>query len=191
MTQRFWDSAMALSPLDDETETQSQMSEISWSQMMSDPHHDYIGGKEAAYPSLFSFKLQDRRGRMHRFSCEVQSLTPLVTCILRRLGADIDPDRLPQILYEDEDGDKVVLASDDDLAAAVDHVRMAGWKGLKLFLDYSGTSGRRKSVASSSGAMAVGMSSSRDAWAAAYSRVAAGAALVTGIGVMAYLRRSG
>lgn len=29
---------------------------------------------------------------------EVQSLTPLVTCILRRLGADIDPDRLPQIL---------------------------------------------------------------------------------------------
>ncbi|KAK8447699.1 hypothetical protein SEVIR_8G131350v4 [Setaria viridis] len=38
--------------------------------------------------------------------------------------------------------------------------------------------------------MAVGMSS-RDAWAAAYSGVAAGAALVTGIGVMAYLRRSG
>lgn len=30
--------------------------------------------------------------------------------------------------YEDEDGDKVVLASDDDLAAAVDHARMAGWK---------------------------------------------------------------
>jgi hypothetical protein len=30
--------------------------------------------------------------------------------------------------YEDEDGDKVVLASDDDLAAAVDHARLAGWK---------------------------------------------------------------
>ncbi|RCV38219.1 hypothetical protein SETIT_8G124400v2 [Setaria italica] len=190
MIQRFWDSAMALSPLDDETETQSQMSEMSRSQMMSDAHHESVGGSEAAYPSLFSFKLQDRRGRMHRFSCEVQSLTPLVTCILRRLGADIDPERLPQILYEDEDGDKVVLASDDDLAAAVDHARMAGWKGLKLFLDYSGTSGRRKAVASSGGAMAVGMSS-RDAWAAAYSGVAAGAALVTGIGVMAYLRRSG
>ncbi|CAD6253984.1 unnamed protein product [Miscanthus lutarioriparius] len=190
MIQRFWDSAMALGPLDDETDSQSQMSEASRSQMMSDVHHDSVGGSEAGFPSSFSFKLQDRRGRMHRFSCEVQSLTPLVTCILRRLGADIDPDRLPQILYEDEDRDKVVLASDDDLAAAVDHARLAGWKGLKLFLDYSGTTGRRKAVASSSGAaMAVGMSS-RDAWAAAYSGVAAGAALVTGIGVMAYLRRS-
>ncbi|KAF8694026.1 hypothetical protein HU200_038475 [Digitaria exilis] len=190
MIQRFWDSAMALSPLDDETDTQSQMSEASRSQTMSDVHHYSMGGSEAAYPSLFSFKLQDRRGRMHRFSCEVQSLTPLVTCILRRLGADIDPDRLPQILYEDEDQDKVVLASDDDLAAAVDHARLAGWKGLKLYLDYSGTTGRRKAAASSGGAMAVGMST-RDAWAAAYSGVAAGAALVTGIGVMAYLRRSG
>nr|CAB3491573.1 unnamed protein product [Digitaria exilis] len=180
MIQRFWDSAMALSPLDDETDTQSQMSEASRSQTMSDVHHYSMGGSEAAYPSLFSFKLQDRRGRMHRFSCEVQGLTPLVTCILRRLGADIDPDRLPQILYEDEDQDKVVLASDDDLAAA----------GLKLYLDYSGTTGRRKAAASSGGAMAVGMST-RDAWAAAYSGVAAGAALVTGIGVMAYLRRSG
>ncbi|KAG2562003.1 hypothetical protein PVAP13_8KG146400 [Panicum virgatum] len=159
--------------------------------MMSEAHHESVAGSEAAYPSVFSFKLQDRRGRMHRFSCEVQSLTPLVTSILQRLGADIDPDRLPQILYEDEDGDKVVLASDDYLAAAVDHARLAGWKGLRLFLDYSGTTRRRKAVASSSGgAMAVGLSS-RDAWAAAYSGVAAGAALVTGIGVMAYLRRSG
>ena len=100
--------------------------------MMSDVHHHHHhdsagGGSEAGFSlSSFSFKLQDRRGRMHRFSCgnlrllacmqlhqssltyadgdlpslpaEVQSLTPLVTCILRRLGADIDPDRLPQIL---------------------------------------------------------------------------------------------
>jgi hypothetical protein len=103
---------------------------------MSDVHHHHHhdsagGGSEAGFSlSSFSFKLQDRRGRMHRFSCgnlslllacmqlhqsltyadgelvtspsslpaEVQSLTPLVTCILRRLGADIDPDRLPQIL---------------------------------------------------------------------------------------------
>ncbi|KAL6890319.1 hypothetical protein ACP4OV_009082 [Aristida adscensionis] len=187
MIQKFWDSAMALGPMDDETE--SQMSEASRSQMMSDVHHESTVGSEAAYPSSFSFKLQDRRGRMHRFSCEVLSLTPLVTCILRRLGSDIDPDRLPQILYEDEDGDKVVLASDDDLTAAVDHARLAGWKGLRLFLDYSGNSSRRK-VAAGGGAVAVGMSS-RDAWAAAYSGVAAGAALVTGIGVMAYLRIAG
>ena len=30
--------------------------------------------------------------------------------------------------YEDEDRDKVVLASDDELTAAVDHARLAGWK---------------------------------------------------------------
>jgi len=34
--------------------------------------------------------------------------------------------------YEDEDRDKVVLASDDDLAAAVDHARLAGWKARML-----------------------------------------------------------
>nr|ABA93770.2 CBS domain-containing protein, putative, expressed [Oryza sativa Japonica Group]BAG97941.1 unnamed protein product [Oryza sativa Japonica Group] len=193
MVQRFWDSAMALGPLDDEIESQSQISEASRSQMMSDIHNE----------QSFSFKLQDRRGRMHRFSCEVQSLTPLITCILQRLGPDLDRDHLPQILYEDEDRDKVVLASDDDLTAAVDHARLAGWKGLKLYLDYSGSSGvRRKSVVpsvgvggggggrSSGGSTAVMDLSSRDAWAAAYSGVAAGAALVTGLGLMAYLRRA-
>ncbi|MCI97421.1 CBS/octicosapeptide/phox/Bemp1 (PB1) domain protein, partial [Trifolium medium] len=30
--------------------------------------------------------------------------------------------------YEDEEHDKVVLASDSDLAAAVDHAKMAGLK---------------------------------------------------------------
>jgi hypothetical protein len=103
MIQRFWDSAMALGPLDDETDTQSQMrfawtsspelsessdhrvmqfphasflsifvgliSEATRSQMMSEAHHESVAGSEAVYPSVFSFKLQDRRGRMHRFSC--------------------------------------------------------------------------------------------------------------------------
>ncbi|KAE8820824.1 CBS domain-containing protein CBSCBSPB5-like [Hordeum vulgare] len=204
MIQRFWDSAMALGSLDDETETQSLISEATRSQLMSEVIHEVPGG-EPPYPALFSFKLQDRRGRMHRFSCDVQSLTPLVTCILQRLGADIDRQRLPQILYEDEDRDKVVLASDDDLAAAVDHARLSGWKacmdppasqsflyiepGLKLFLDYSGTTGRR-SLASNSRTATMDLAS-RDAWTAAYGGVAAGAALVTGLGVMVYLRRAG
>lgn len=30
--------------------------------------------------------------------------------------------------YEDEDHDKVVLASDGDLTAAIDHARSSGWK---------------------------------------------------------------
>lgn len=108
----------------------------------------------------------DKPKHIFDFLAEVQSLTPLITCILQRLGPDLDRDHLPQILvsnvnpvpplprkkkslkmqtkaaskslteqlvlrvlqYEDEDRDKVVLASDDDLTAAVDHARLAGWK---------------------------------------------------------------
>lgn len=40
--------------------------------------------------------------------------------------------------YEDEDGDKVILASDSDLAEAVDHARLAGWKAWppSIFFSY-------------------------------------------------------
>lgn len=30
--------------------------------------------------------------------------------------------------YEDEDHDKVVLSSDNDLSAAVQHAKLVGWK---------------------------------------------------------------
>lgn len=62
-------------------------------------------------------------------------------------------------------------------------------QGLKLFLDYSGTTGRR-SLGSNSPTTTMDLAS-RDAWSAAYGGVAAGAALVTGLGVMVYLRRAG
>lgn len=32
------------------------------------------------------------------------------------------------VQYEDEDHDKVVLASDNDLLAAVEHAKLSGWK---------------------------------------------------------------
>lgn len=113
--------------------------------------------------------------------------------------------------YEDEDHDFVILASDGDLAAAVDHAKATGLKvmdtneverwsfllktsfyhcpcffsqGLRLHLDYSGSRGRRK--ASAAGKLEYAQA---DAWEAAYSTVAAGAALVAGLGVLAYLRR--
>lgn len=58
-------------------------------------------------------------------------------------------------------------------------------QGLKLHLDYSGVPKRRRG--SSAGDMDFVQS---DAWASAYSGVAAGAALVAGLGVLAFLRRS-
>ncbi|KAI9119316.1 hypothetical protein K1719_009991 [Acacia pycnantha] len=48
----------------------------------------------------------------------------IITAIIQRVGNEIHPNNLPQILYEDEDHDKVILASDSDLAAAVDHARL-------------------------------------------------------------------
>ncbi|XP_057972523.1 CBS domain-containing protein CBSCBSPB5-like [Malania oleifera] len=182
MMQKFWDSAMALGSLDDDEETRSEGS-------LKLASEGTETGRSLAYPSsglpnTFGFKIEDKKGRMHRFNCDTRSLTDLITAILQRLGNDIDRNNLPQILYEDEDHDKVVLSSDSDLAAAVDHARLAGWKGLRLHLDYSG-SGWTKDSRSGNLDYA-----HQDAWAAAYSAVAAGAALVAGLGVLAYLKRS-
>ncbi|XP_073117187.1 CBS domain-containing protein CBSCBSPB5-like isoform X2 [Elaeis guineensis] len=182
MMQKFWDSAMALGPSDDDDDARSEISI-----KIASEGTDMVGSPDpsSSIPTTFAFKLEDRKGRMHRFNCDTRSLTYLITSILRRVGDDIDRNHLPQILYEDEDRDKVILASDSDLAAAVDHARLAGWKGLRLYLDYTG-GGRKKRGRSGSMDYA-----NMDAWASAYSAVAAGAALIAGLGVIAYLKRSG
>ncbi|XP_071692303.1 CBS domain-containing protein CBSCBSPB5-like [Rutidosis leptorrhynchoides] len=186
MMQKFWDSAMALTPIADDDETRSESS-------VKLASENGETGKSPAYPSSthpnsFAFKIQDKMGRMHRFICDSRSLTDLITAILQRVGGEIDRNHLPQILYEDEDGDKVVISSDNDLSAAVEHARLAGWKGLKLHLDYSGAPTRQIGSKSSTVGAEVGQA---DAWASAYSAAAAGAALVAGIGVLAILKRSG
>lgn len=178
LMQKFWDSAMALTPNDDDDDTRSDGS----LKLASD------GGDTAkSLPYLSSFKIQDKKGRMHRFTCDTRNLTEVITAIIQRVGNEIDPNNLPQILYEDEDHDKVILASDSDLAAAVDHARSTGMKGLRLHLDYSGTTaGRRRG----SGSGSLDYARSSDAWASAYSAVAAGAAIVAGLGLLTYLKRA-
>ncbi|KAG5058543.1 hypothetical protein JHK82_013523 [Glycine max] len=148
MIQKFWDSAMALAPNEEDEDSQ-------------------------------------RKGRLHRFTCDTRSLAEVITSIVQRVGDDIDPMNLPQILYEDEDNDKVVLASDSDLAAAVDHAKTAGLKGLRLHLDYSGTHGYGTDSSSVSWKYA-----NSEAWASAYSAIAAGAAVVAALGLLAFVRRS-
>ncbi|PWZ11192.1 CBS domain-containing protein CBSCBSPB5 [Zea mays] len=182
MMQRFWDSAMSIGPLDDDDDSTRSEGSTKVASEAADI------GRSALFPAsalsnTFGFKIQDKQGRMHRFNCETSSLTDLITSILQRVGDDIDRKHLPQILYEDEDHDKVILSSDSDLIAAVDHARQIGWKSLRLHLDYA----RRKRGDGSSDFEYAG----KDAWASAYSAVAAGAALVAGLGVMAYLKRSG
>ncbi|KAK9668915.1 hypothetical protein RND81_13G095600 [Saponaria officinalis] len=182
MMQTFWDSAMQLGPADDDDDTRSEGSQ----KLASDSGETGRSFPTPLHQNTFAFKIEDKRGRMHRFICDTRSLTDLITCILQRVGDDIDRNNLPHILYEDEDGDKVVLTTDVDLIAAVDHARSAGWKGLRLHLDNSGARGRRRA----SGSQSLEYASS-DAWSTAYSGVAAGAALVAGLGVLAYLKRNG
>ncbi|XP_019429370.1 PREDICTED: CBS domain-containing protein CBSCBSPB5-like isoform X1 [Lupinus angustifolius] len=183
MMQRFWDSAMASTPNDDEDDetlrdnflkTASEGGET----LRSLPY------LSSSMSNTFSFKVQDKKGRMHRFTCDARSMTKVITSVLQRLGNDIDPNKLPQIMYEDEDRDKVVLSSDSDLAVAVEHARTAGLKGLRLHLGYVGKHGDRKG--SSSGRLEYANSES---WASAYSAVATGAAFAAGLGLLTYLKR--
>ncbi|PON77276.1 CBS- PB1 domain contining protein [Parasponia andersonii] len=183
MMQKFWDSAMASHDDDEETRSEGSL------KLASDGADT---GRSFPYTlsglsNTFAFKIQDKKGRMHRFTCDTRSLTDLITSIIQRVGDDIDRNNLPQIMYEDEDHDKVVLASDNDLSAAVEHATQAGWKGLRLHLDYSGTRENRRRLGSGS----LDYAHADSAWASAYSAVAAGAALVAGLGVLAYLKRSG
>uniref|UniRef100_A0A7N0RIV4 Uncharacterized protein n=1 Tax=Kalanchoe fedtschenkoi TaxID=63787 RepID=A0A7N0RIV4_KALFE len=181
MMQKFWDSTMALGPTDDDDDTRS---ESSWkASEAAEAGRSHI--HPSSVPKFFSFKIEDTKGRMHRFQCETKSLTDLIASIIQRVGTDIDNDNLPQILYEDEDHDKVILASDGDLEAAVEHARALGQKGLRLHLDYSGSLGRRASASETS------VDYAHVAWKSAYSTVAAGAALATGLGILAYLKRAG
>ncbi|CAN7125848.1 unnamed protein product, partial [Brassica rapa subsp. narinosa] len=182
MMQKFWDSAMELSPNEEDEDTRSESSLKVASEAET--------GRSLPLANTFSFKIEDKNHRMHRFISDTRSLTEVVTAILQRVGSDIDPDNLPQILYEDEDHDKVLLASDSDLQAAIDHAKSIGWKSLRLYLDDSkgGKGSRRRRAIVSGEAMEYVHT---DAWAAAYSGVAAGAALVAGLGFMAYLKRAG
>ncbi|CAL5387173.1 unnamed protein product [Camellia sinensis] len=141
MMQKFWDSAMALSP-DEEEDVESDSSFKLASESIETTRS--LPYPSSIVPNTFAFKIQDKKGRIHRFNCDTWSLTDLVTAILQRVGDEIDCNNLPHILYEDEDHDNVVLASDSDLVAAVDHARLAGWKVLKLHLDHSGTQGHRR-----------------------------------------------
>ncbi|XAR67882.1 hypothetical protein NMG60_11002818 [Bertholletia excelsa] len=178
--QKFWDSAMELAPMDDDEDANSDNSKMA-SEAESLPY------LTPSQPNTFAFKIQDKKGRMHRFICDTRSLTNLITAILQKLGDDIDRSHLPQILYEDEEHDKVILASDSDLVAAVVHARLHSWTGLKLQLDYSGACDRRKASGARNGDLDHARS---NAGASTYTALAAGAALIAALGVVAFWRRS-
>lgn len=179
LMQKFWDSALALEPPDD-YDTHSEMSGF----MASDGTEQ---GKLGSYPSLglgnsFAFKFEDLKGRVHRVNCAAENLDELVSAVVQRIGAGIHTDH-PQLLYEDDDGDRVLLATDSDLVAAISHARLVGQKVLRLHLDSSDSSQLTKPESGSS-------TMKRYGGMTLHFGILAGAVVLTSISVLVYLKRS-
>lgn len=141
--QKFWDSALNLDPPDDYDDSHSEMS---MSAIMTSDGVD--GGR--SYPSLglgnsFAFKFEDLRGRVHRFTFGTENLGELVSAVTQRMGGgSLDQINNPQLMYDDDEGDRVLLTTDSDLIGAVSHARSTGQKVLRLHLDYSDFSQRKR-----------------------------------------------
>ncbi|XP_073038465.1 CBS domain-containing protein CBSCBSPB3-like isoform X3 [Primulina eburnea] len=179
--QKFWDSALNLEPPDD----YDTHSEMSMSQYMASEGTEHT---KATYPSLgfgssFSFKFVDHKGRVHRFNFGFENLSELVSAVMQRLGASNDQ-IFSQLLYEDDEGDKVLLMTDSDLVSAVSHARSVGLKVLRLHLDYYDASQVARKVSSESEtAQRIGLISLTTG-------IFAGAVVLTSIGVLVYLKRT-
>ncbi|PON96299.1 CBS- PB1 domain contining protein [Trema orientale] len=178
MMQKFWDSALALEPPDD-CDTHSEMSAFT-----------SFDGTEIGkfnYPSLglgnsFAFKFEDFKGRVHRLNCGTENLDELLSAVMQRIGTGSGSDH-PQILYEDDEGDKVLLATDSDLINAVNHARSIGLKVLRLHLDFSDSN--QQIVQRSSTA-----TEQRTGWTPFHVGVFSSVVIVAGIGVLVYLKRT-
>ncbi|KAM6563271.1 hypothetical protein CsatB_023269 [Cannabis sativa] len=178
MMQKFWDSALALEPPDD-CDTHSEMSAFT--------NFDGAEIGKPNYPSLglgnsFAFKFEDFKGRVHRLNCGTENLDELVSTVMQRIGAGSDSNQ-PQILYEDDEGDKVLLATDNDLISAVSHARSIGLKVLRLHLDFSDSNQQTIEPSSTVALQTSG-------WKPSQASIFAGVAVLTGIGVLVYLKRS-
>ncbi|XP_024531406.1 CBS domain-containing protein CBSCBSPB3 [Selaginella moellendorffii] len=182
MMQKFWDSAFGL-------EQSTEDDDDSRSDVSARLHLHAEGGKGSA--NTFSFKLEDKKGRVHRFQCGSETLVDLVAAIKNRVGIDV-----PQILYEDDEGDRVLLATDSDLVDALRFAKVSGSKGLRLFLDESTespTAVTKKKTPRPAGRVPSSFDFAfKESWPASTTTatIAAGAAMVVGFSLLAYLRRS-
>lgn len=177
MMQKFWDSALALEPPDDS----DSHSEMSAALMASE------GTDMGKYPTLglgssFSYKFEDPKGRVHRFNFGTENLDELLSAVMQRIGSS-DSDNRPQLLYEDDEGDKVLLTCDGDLVGAVVHARSAGQKVLRLYLEFPEVI---ESTVPETSAVIV----EKSGWTSLHSGILAGAVILTGIGVVVYLKRA-
>lgn len=179
MLQKFWDSALALEPAEDESDTRSDI---------SGRQYDVFSERQSSYPSFgpsntFAFKLKvtARDGKIghYRFNCGFESLTELMSVVLQRVGDDIDPTHLPRLMYIDDEGDKVLLATNSDLVAAVNFARISGSKALSLHLEES-QEPRNNAIAANKDV---------EGWSTMHSTLIACTLAAVAVGAVLYLRR--
>ncbi|XP_031122123.1 CBS domain-containing protein CBSCBSPB3 [Ipomoea triloba] len=179
--QKFWDSALNVEPTDD-YDTQSEMS------MSAVMTSDWTEPGKSSYPSLglgnsFTFKFEDLKGRVHRFNFGTENLAELVSTVIQRIGITDLHDHL-QILYEDDEGDKVLLTTDTDLIGAVSHARSVGLKVLRLHLDLPDSHKKRTQPPPTTTTV------EKTKGVSLLPGIFAGAVVLTSIGVLTYLKRS-
>ncbi|KAK7350924.1 hypothetical protein VNO77_09986 [Canavalia gladiata] len=176
--QKFWDSAFALEPPED-CDTHSEVSGLLSLDGADTTKSTY---QSIGFGNSFAFKFEDHNGRVHRFYCGAEHQDEVVSAVMQRIGHVNDGER-PTILYKDDDGDKIILATDNDLVAAVCYARSAGLKALKLDLEFSDST---KPTEPQSGTASIQETSTLSLRFSIFS----GAVVVTTIGILVYLKRS-
>jgi hypothetical protein len=198
--QKFWDSALALEPPDEEFDSRSEISLL----MPSEAGDGRSSINPPVVGNSFVFKIEDQKGRMHRFACGSESLHELVSSVVQRLGIDGEKGTV-QLLYDDDEGDRVLLTTDTDLTGAVLHAKSSGLKSLRLYTDESNSSSEVTKHSSEVTKHASEVtkhtsevtkqppeltSSHTSQLTPAHYGLMAGAVVLTGVVVMIYLRRS-
>ncbi|KAI4336478.1 hypothetical protein L6164_015000 [Bauhinia variegata] len=178
MMQKFWDSALALEPPDD-YDNHSDVSALMTSEGTETAKSTY---PSVGFGNSFTFKFEDPKGRVHRINCGFENLDELVSTIMQRVG-DVSDGKRPHIMYEDDEGDKILLATHSDLVAAVSYARSVNAKALRLHLDFADSSEESRERPITATRKKTSLFSSG-------SGVFAGAVVLTSIGVLVYLKRS-
>ncbi|CAM0147800.1 unnamed protein product [Urochloa decumbens] len=180
MVQKFWDSALAMHPAE-ESDARSDESRMVASESADGKHvHPLILLILTVHSVL---KLRITKGVCTDLVVVIsESLDELVSAVVYRLGMDNEKSNL-KLLYDDDEGDRVVLTTNGDLTAAIEHAKSAGWKVLRLHMDEA--EARTESAVSLADAL-----TSHRGRPAVWFGIVAGAVALTGVAVIVYLKRS-
>ncbi|WVZ21201.1 hypothetical protein V8G54_008523 [Vigna mungo] len=138
--------------------------------------------QSVGFGNSFAFKFEHPNGNVRRFYCGAEHVDELVSAVMQIIGDFNDGER-PKILYKDDEGDDIILETDNDLAAAVSYARSAGLKALKLDLVFA-TSTKTTKVPSDTASI------QKTSTLTLRSGIFAGVIVLASVSVLVYLKRS-